>query len=746
MSEAGGASSVAISEDGKLALSGYDTGTFKLWDLASGKRLRTFGEEQVPVSSRYIITSIRFLPGDKQALVSAAAHWLQVWDLERGRVLRSFKGFEGQTLFAVSPDGKSALSGRRGGLMQAPYALKLWDVATGEPTREITGHEHFLLAATFTSDGRRLLSGSKDGTIRLWEVASGKELWALSVDPRPRSGGYGTAVIAFSRDGTRAVSGGNLGTVKLWDTVNGTFLRLLAWNHEPGTPKDDTVLPALLALLHTGDAQARLNAAQDLGRMGEDVKPAIHSLQAALKHEDGMVRITAAQAIYNIEGQLSADAAAVLCAAVSDPSVAVRRKAAGFLSLVSRVKPQPTGAALAAARALADPDIYVRAHAAQALGYLDARVEGLVPTLIAVLQSEDGLLHRQAAELLKALAENLPALVEPAIPGLSAALRDQDNLVRIYVAETLLRLKVRPEGMVRVLAEALKDEEDGVSMEAARILGRLGPDAKDAVPALIETLKDGSGVGGWAVEALREIGPVTIPAVLEVIKNSQKAEARASAIAVLWSFGPKAREAIPVLIKALKDENWDVRGRSAWVLGTIGPEAESAIPGIVDLLSKDEANTARAAEALASIGPASVPHLIKLLEGNSAIARVGAVSALMQLGPKARDAVPALIEALMDLKDSHYQDRRDFAASTLGLIGSEAKGAIPALAAIVRDKKESPPLRNACLYALANIASAAREALPSIREELKDDPLEIDQIMSVIQKMQSDGAAKVRKP
>jgi HEAT repeat protein len=399
---------------------------------------------------------------------------------------------------------------------------------------------------------------------------------------------------------------------------------------------------------------------------------------------------------------------------------------------------------LAAARALADPDIYVRAHAAQALGYLDARAEGLMPTLIAVLQSEDGSLHRQAAELLKALAENLPALVEPAISALSAALRDQDNLVRIYVAETLLRLKVRPEAMVRVLAEALKDEEAGVSMAAARILGHLGPDAKDAVPALIETLKDGSGAGGWAVETLREIGPVTIPAVLEVVRKSHKAEARALALAVLWSFGPKSREAIPVLVKSLKDENWEVRGKAAWVLGAIGPEAESAVPSIVELLN-DETASAQASEALAKIGPRSVPFLIKVLEGKKATARVGAVSALMQMGPKAKDAVPALIEALKELKDSHSRDRRDFVASTLGVIGSEAKAAVPALAAILLDKRESPTLRNACLYALANIGSAAREALPAIREELKNDPMELDQLLSVIQKMVSDGAIKARK-
>src|SRR5262249_31720626 len=65
-----GLRSVGASSDGKLALTGHWEGHVKLWDLASGKLLRTLDEPQRRVSSRSIVTNLMFLPGNKR-IVSA---------------------------------------------------------------------------------------------------------------------------------------------------------------------------------------------------------------------------------------------------------------------------------------------------------------------------------------------------------------------------------------------------------------------------------------------------------------------------------------------------------------------------------------------------------------------------------------------------------------------------------------------------------------------------------------------------
>jgi len=81
----------------------------------------------------------------------------------------------------------------------------------------------------FSPDGTRALSGSEDGTLKLWDAASGQLL-------RTFEGYHNVYSVAFSPDGTRVLSGGDyesvLGshadTLKLWDVASGELLRSFA--------------------------------------------------------------------------------------------------------------------------------------------------------------------------------------------------------------------------------------------------------------------------------------------------------------------------------------------------------------------------------------------------------------------------------------------------------------------------------------------------------------------------------------
>ena len=79
--------------------------------------------------------------------------------------------------------------------------LKLWEVRSGKCLRTLEGHGGAVLACGFSPDGRLLVSGSDDGTLKLWEVRSGKCLRTLE--------GHSDAVWAcgFSPDGRLLVSG-----------------------------------------------------------------------------------------------------------------------------------------------------------------------------------------------------------------------------------------------------------------------------------------------------------------------------------------------------------------------------------------------------------------------------------------------------------------------------------------------------------------------------------------------------------
>lgn len=98
--------------------------------------------------------------------------------------------------------------------------VRLWNAETGEqPLGPLVGHQDWVCSVAFSSDGKRIVSGSKDKTIRLWDVESGEH--------QPPFEGHQDSVnsVAFSPDGERIVSGSSDTTVRLWNAQTGEQLQ-----------------------------------------------------------------------------------------------------------------------------------------------------------------------------------------------------------------------------------------------------------------------------------------------------------------------------------------------------------------------------------------------------------------------------------------------------------------------------------------------------------------------------------------
>ena len=110
---------------------------------------------------------------------------------------------------AVTPDGRRVMSG------SSDRTLKVWDLQSGQELATLSGHKREVRACAVTPDGRRVVSGSSDLTLMVWELHSGQELGMLS-------GHVGSVfACAVTPDGRRVVSGSGDGTLKVWALATG---------------------------------------------------------------------------------------------------------------------------------------------------------------------------------------------------------------------------------------------------------------------------------------------------------------------------------------------------------------------------------------------------------------------------------------------------------------------------------------------------------------------------------------------
>jgi hypothetical protein len=123
---------------------------------------------------------------------------------------------------AVTPDGQYVVSG------SSDNTVRLWELATGKEVRRFTGHEWIVWSVAVTPDGKYVVSGSGDNTVRLWELATGKEVRRFT--------GHESTVwsVAVTPDGKYVVSGSGDKTVRLWDLATGKEVRRFT-GHEGGS-------------------------------------------------------------------------------------------------------------------------------------------------------------------------------------------------------------------------------------------------------------------------------------------------------------------------------------------------------------------------------------------------------------------------------------------------------------------------------------------------------------------------------
>ena len=130
--------------------------------------------------------------------------------------LKALRGHSyGVRSVAYSPDGKKIVSGSDDG------TIKIRDANTGQCFQTLEGHSKSVYSVSYSPDGKKIISGSGDKTIRIWDANTGKRLKKLK--------GHSDYVssVAYSPDGKRIISGSTDKTVKIWDANTGDSLKTL---------------------------------------------------------------------------------------------------------------------------------------------------------------------------------------------------------------------------------------------------------------------------------------------------------------------------------------------------------------------------------------------------------------------------------------------------------------------------------------------------------------------------------------
>jgi HEAT repeat protein len=499
-----------------------------------------------------------------------------------------------------------------------------------------------------------------------------------------------------------------------------------------GLPARDA-LPVLRFALEDKDAHVRAYAALALARIDKDDKKAVPTLAAALKEKDASVRTAASAALAELAPRAGNAVPALMNSLRDDPDADVRASAAFALGrIASEAIDSASGladviAALAntvqddkvgevrwwAARALrrfgpdAKPAIpalkaevkgekYARRAALSTLAHMgpvavpalcealkevkkaDVRCDimeylehmgpaatGAVPTLREMLEGETyrdrtaavvALMHIAGKSEAKVIAKALGELVEREVLGGLAYYRLRQGLAELGSDAKLL--------LPAMLADSKKH---GVSKDALWLIGRLGPDARDTWPALKNVIDDKGGSSADVAYALWRVGEKreAVNGLLKRWDNLTEHDTRADIACALGDFGPDAAEAIPRLKKELRKdpEGWRQRHLRACLALALWRVQKPAEAGGAVLDPRQDA----------------LDVLIAMLRDSEP---VEALSALEQIGPGAKGAVPGIIKATKN----EWWTTRCYAVRALGRVSGNTNDVTDALKAALKDR------------------------------------------------------------
>mgnify|MGYP000541796303 FL=1 len=205
----GGVNAIALSPDGQTLVSA-SFGTIRIWNVRTGRLVRTLN----PVHSKKSVNTLAVSPDSSILASGGSDNNLILWDLKTGRRVRTIPAHKAAVnSIAFSNDGQTIASG------SDDKTVRLWNVTTGSRLLTLIGHAGAINAIALSRDGQTLASGGEDKTVRLWNLGTGEVRRIITGHAGPVN------AVAFSPNGQVVATASSDNTIRLSNVQDGKRTR-----------------------------------------------------------------------------------------------------------------------------------------------------------------------------------------------------------------------------------------------------------------------------------------------------------------------------------------------------------------------------------------------------------------------------------------------------------------------------------------------------------------------------------------
>lgn len=205
---------IAVDQNTQIAASGADDHFVMLWNLKTGKKIGTLNGHSKKVLSLSFTRDGRFL------LSGSADKTVRVWNVSQKAPTMVYKAHKGEVGAIATLPGKpiafSASASAKDGSV-----IRVWNYQNNVPVGTLSGHRGPVYALAVSRDGKTLVSGSKDKTLKIWNIKLRKPIKTLGVLDGHRSA---VRSIVIADEGRLIASGSDDKTIIVWNSKSGEII------------------------------------------------------------------------------------------------------------------------------------------------------------------------------------------------------------------------------------------------------------------------------------------------------------------------------------------------------------------------------------------------------------------------------------------------------------------------------------------------------------------------------------------